>query len=251
MPCNAIRLQPQVVEEPQERQARATNRRLRPLGRGQAAFLSRSALVIERGAWKDDLMEPPVSIPLEVRRTIPRLECAVELHRDRGAHVQILTPLPGEEIREAAFTGALTAAKVDPGRSLEGLRGIALDALRRLLELGGQIGLIACDDGEARWRSRIELVLTRAGQPVQEPGLRVPGGTRSRSLNELGGVLPGQCHQLTIERTQPRRGPRRDGIPRQVLGHGDMEVRTPESERTHRRAARMSRVAHPRPRFGR
>ena len=226
-----------------ERAAVHSERRLRPLGGGEARRLRLAIGVAENGARKRDAVKA-LAIKRDRGSFVPRRTRDVEGHRDVGAHADVLAPLPRINKRDRAGLGCADAV-VNAGGRAEGRRRGLVDRGCCLREFVRQLGRRRGDHREARGVGHAKrlLALTRSQRQLARAARE-----RATTGRELDRARGREQHQLTRRSAQP---PRRARAARgRELLERDVEVAATEAERRHRRAARVRRVADPRARLG-
>ena len=248
MPGDAVGLEPQGREQGELRKTGAADGGLGPLGGGEPLLLG-VLTTLERGDREDDLMEVGLDPPVEVRRQVPGGEGAIEVHRQRRPHVEVLATLPRKEKRHPAFGPARAI-----GGAVGGHEGVALafDQCRRLLELVDQVGVAAGDHGQTV--GRVAAGLAVVGQPAEvDAGVLGPtrgvadfGGPVAGLARQVGGRVGVQHYQLGGVGPQTGRRPAALTVAvGLVLLEGDVEVRATKTKGADRGSPRVLGAAHP------
>ena len=249
VPADDRRREPRLLEQSEHPEARRRDPGLRPLGRRQLLLELCARLVPEDRARVDAVRERLAASVHGRRGVIPDLAHTVEVHREIGAHADVLTALPGEEHRDRARRRERVRA---PGRVVDaarrGERRVAalLDRLCRGAELVAGVRFVRRDDRDARVRRRVEreLLLLRE---VHERARRAAAlGRFTTRDDERRRARRGEQQELRRRRVQAR-GALRGA---HILFERDVEVRAAEAERADGRAARVRGVVHPRARLG-
>ena len=241
--ANVARCESDRIEHTKQAEAGRADRRLRPLCSGEQRLVDAVGAVLERPDREDDVVERVV-VPVLISREIPSVHRLVEVHREVGAHEEVLAALAGEDERDVTRRSA--GSVVDAGRGRPRPIGVGGDPLDPLGELGAELGLVAGREREARRCVGHVRPLAGLGQEGQIPVELGFVGVVSSLSDQVIGVGAAEHDQLDIGGSQPRGA----SAGSRVLREGDVEVRSAESERADRSAPFVFGSAHPRSRPG-
>ncbi len=241
MPGDGARLNAKALQNAQHREARRADGWLRPLRRGQKLLVFLGLKRIEARLREGHARKRRVELR-EVLGRIPRRKRIVEAKEHALAHADVLAALPREEEGDIAERSAVA---VD--RSIRRAKRFAgLHLFGRLEQLRAEVVGIARDQRDAV-RILGVRILRRADDEVFECAVFGEVGCGSfKSLCKLAGARSGERKELRIEDAATMRARITE-----VLLERNVEVRTAETERAHRRTTRVVLAANPGTRFGR